>query len=135
MYQNEICICKLLMSAERKGCAMWFIHILGLFRVRYNRAWQVFCKICVTHFTEGRTFFVPCPHPWTSPKRPVLNRFKPYYKAHIHDMINICIVKHFPLITCSKLKTETLNMVWNMFKVNYQDTRMTPMTAFWYLYC
>ena len=34
-------------------------------------------------------------------------------------------------ITCLKLTIETIEQVWNMFKVNNKDT----MTSFWYLYC
>ena len=29
----------------------------------------------------------------------------------------------------------TRKKVWNMFKVNNKDTKMTPMAAFWCLYC
>ena len=37
--------------------------------------------------------------------------------------------------TYSELTIETAEHVWNMFKVNYKDTRTTSLALFWCLYC
>ena len=53
---------KMLMWAELKGCATWFLYILGLFQVRYNCAKIYNCRICVTYFRD-REPFCPPSHP------------------------------------------------------------------------
>ena len=40
-----------------------------------------------------------------------------------------------PAFTCSKLTTETLNKMWNMFKANNKSTRTTPLVSFCCIYC
>ena len=46
----------MLMSAELKGCATWFIYFLDLLWVRYNCVKFHHCRICVTDFKEGGLF-------------------------------------------------------------------------------
>ena len=48
----------------------------------------------------------------------------------------MCGVLLQPAITCSKLKTETVEQGMKyMFKVNNKDTRAKPLASFWCLYC
>ena len=93
-YQNKIYICiswyskvcwyskKLLVSAELKEYVTWFIYIFfDLLYVRHKFAKIHHCRIWVTDFREGVGLFgLPSPlspHPWASPKRPILYRVKP----------------------------------------------------------
>ena len=52
------------------------IHIaFGTSLLRYNYATFHHCRIFVTDFREGAAF-LPTPHPWAAPKKPILNRVK-----------------------------------------------------------
>ena len=88
MYQNTVYICtswysKICWFAVKKcwcqqnsrGCVTWFIYFLDLLWVRYNCAKFHHCSICVTDFREVGAFLPP-PHPWAAPKKPILNRVK-----------------------------------------------------------
>ena len=47
----------------------------------------------------------------------------------------VVVVLSQTAFTCSKLTIETLEQGVNMFKVNNKDTRTTPLSSLWYLYC
>ena len=49
---------------------------------------------------------------------------------HQRKFISSCNKQTF---TCSKSTTETLEEVWDIFKVNNKDTRTIPLTSFWCL--
>ena len=52
------------------------------------------------------------------------------YTKSIQSCVQSCKLLAQQKLTCSKATIETLEKVWNMFKVNNKDTRTTSMTSF-----
>ena len=57
------------------------------------------------------------------------------YKKSNDRILRKCLSRTHPVFTCSKLTTKTPKQGMNMFKINNKDTRMTPISSFWCLYC
>ena len=71
---------KIVMSAELKWCATWFIYFLDLLYARRNCTKFYRCRMCAANFREGWFFWS---HPsWAALKNPILNRvLKSFKKA------------------------------------------------------
>ena len=69
----------MLMLAELKGCATWFIYFFNLLWVRYNCAKFHHCRTCVTEFREQP----PKSPSWTGLK----NLYKEFLKLFFNPFI------------------------------------------------
>ena len=97
---------KIVMSAELKWCATWFIYFLDLLYARRNCTKFYHCRMCATNFREGWFFWS---HPsWAALKNPILNRVLKSFKkpkennSHIHILpANLLLTHAIPLIYTS----------------------------------
>ena len=105
---------KMLISAELKGCATWFIYFLVLLWVRYNCAKFIIAGYVWQILGRG-TFFAPPspPYPWAAPRRSTRNRVN-------RNLTQRCsLKKHIARFMIKSLKNTCKNV--NLMK-NYKLT-------------